>query len=667
MKKWKLLPKLAWTGVIQNGSVYFPYICAGIFSAFTFFVFSSIVHNDLIATLPHSSYAWMFLQIGRVLLAMILFPFLYYTNGFLIKRRKKEIGLYHILGLEKKHIGSMMIFETIIVYVAILLGGVISGVLLSKLLFMLLLKMTRLPVDVEFIFYPKAFSETALLFLVIYAFNMINNIITVGKSKPTELLAGSKKGEKKPKMLWIYAALGVIILGLGYRYAIVSKLDSMIYMNFFLAVFLVVLGTYLIFTSGSIAWLEVLKKNKKYYYRPNNFITVSGMLYRMKKNAASLVNICVFSTMIIITLVCTFSLYFGLDGISDFNYPYDMDISFEKNWVGEEKIEEKIEELEIKYEVKEQRTDSYENVNLPCNKEGNLFKEEKGDRSEDDHNLNVLLLDDYNRMEEKTEELDSGQAFILCTGEDFGYDKVRIAGMELEIKKELQEFYAFPKAAKNTFLCGYYLIVKDEAARFKCVEAWAKVNGVEDVQGYIDSQSRMVRLKLDGEEAGKVAFIEAYIEWCSSQTGYLSSRNNMEGRARNASMNGGLLFIGILFSMIFIMCLILIMYYKQISEGYEDKEGFVIMQKVGMSDKEIKGTVHKQIMLVFFLPLVGSILHTSAGMFMVDNLFGTINLFNTALVIKCCLVITVIFALFYGASYLYTARTYYRIVRQGEA
>ncbi len=326
MKTRHILPHLAVKGMMNNGAAYYPYLAVGIFSVFTFFVFSSILHNDIISTLPKSVYAWMFLSMGRVLLGIILLPFLFYTNSFLMKRRKKEVGLYNILGLEKKHIGTMLFAESFLTYLVAVGMGIISGVVLTKLLFLLLLRMTGLPVDAKFTFSLSAFGETAIFFFWVYAINFISNLIQVGIARPADLLSGSKKGEKEPKLLWVWAALGAMALGFGYKLAIYSEADSMIFNNFFFAIFWVVGGTYLLFTSGSVAFLKLLKKKKKFYYKPSNFITVSGMLYRMKKNAASLVNICIFSTMVMITLVCTLSLYLGLEDMMDFSFPFDFNV-----------------------------------------------------------------------------------------------------------------------------------------------------------------------------------------------------------------------------------------------------------------------------------------------------------------------------------------------------
>ncbi len=666
VNKWRILPKLALTGVVKNGAVYYPYICAGIFSVFTFFVFSSILHNDIIATLPKSAYAWALLQIGRVLLGIILLPFLFYTNSFLMKRRKKEIGLYSILGLEKKHISYMMLVESLFSFFLVMAGGIISGAVLSKLLFLLLLRMTRLPIDVEFTFYPAALLETLVFFFWVFAISLIYNLIEVGKSKPVELLSGSKRGEKEPRFLWLYSIFGFGILLWGYFIAVTARIDSDIFMNFFLAVFLVVIGTYFLFTSGSVAFLKVLKKNNKVYYRPENFITISGMLYRMKKNAASLVNICIFSTMVIITLVCTTSLYFGLDEIVYFDYPYDIDASFVSTQINENEVLSGIASLEEKYAVKTEGMVTYDTMSLSCGKTDNSFHMEFGDRAdrEDNYIVRIIALDDYNKLEDKNAILGDDEVFIFSSGSNYSYPTLKFMNEEFLVKEEIKEMRIAPKSERNVFLQEYYIVVKDKEMHDKCVAAWAIENGVEDIEGFTNSDYRNIRLNVVGNEADRIAFINEFGQWCQTQTGFSAYDNNIEEREKIMSMNGGLLFIGLLFSLVFLMCLLLIMYYKQISEGYEDRDGFAIMQQVGMSDKEIKGTIHRQILLVFFLPILGAILHTIAGLFMVSQLFAALRFFNNNIIICCAIAVNLIFIVFYGASYMMTAKTYYGIIKQ---
>ena len=664
MKKLKLLPLMAMKGIVHNGSVYYPYFAACIFSVFTYFVFSSILLNDIIATLPRSVYAWIMLEIGRGLLAIILFLFLVYANSFLVKRRQKEFGLYHILGLEKKHIGSMMFFETVLTYLITLAGGIVLGLVLAKLLFLILLRMSGMTADVEFVFSPKAFEQTLGFFFWVFVVNFVNDLWRVGKARPVELMSGSKKGEKEPRFLLFYALVGILTLGIGYRISIKSELNSEIFTDFFLAVFLVIIGTYLLFTSGSIVLLKMLKKRKKIYYKPKNFITISGMLYRMKKSAASLSNLCIFSTMVIITLVCTVSLYLGMDNILHFGFPYDVTIHYRDDRVTREEVLKELEILEDKYGNSVNRMDIYEELGLSSHKEGNRFVLQEGRRDyQEDFNVKFLTLDDYNQVAGREISLKEDEVLVYCSGRDFGYANIDFFGRELKVAEEISEFFPAPKAKEDNFGAEYFIVVRDRNMRDYCAEAWAKINGVEDMEAFLNSETQYVRILLDGADSEKEEFLAELSEWCQSRSGFTKIESGVEGREQTVSMYGGLLFIGVLFGLIFFMCLILIMYYKQISEGYEDRNNFEIMQKVGMSDKEIKGTVSRQILLVFALPLVGAGGHTVAGMFMVEGLMGVLSLFDHRLLVCCALGVTALFAAVYGISYFVTARTYYKIVR----
>lgn len=660
MNKAKVLPKLALTGVIKNGTVYFPFLGAGVFSVFTYFIFASILHNDLMATLPHSGYAWIMLQIGKYLLGIILLPFLFYANSFLIKRRKKEIGLYSILGLEKKHIGFMMLIESLFLYVTALLLGAVGGLVLAKLLFLLLLRMTGLPVDVTFVFYPAAFLETAVYFFCVYAVNFAANLIQVGKTRPVELLSGSKKGEKEPRFLWLNALAGSALLLWGYYVAVNARVDSMIYTNFFLAVLLVVFGTYLLFTSGSIAILKLLKRNGGFYYRPANFITVSGMLYRMKKNAASLANICIFSTMIMITLVCTASLFLGIDEILAFDSPYDAEAAFDGQFVDKSEISQEITALAAEHDVHLEDMIIYDSIRLPFGLEGNKLKEKfSPKRAQDNYRVSFLTLEDYNLMEAPAGSLTEHEIFLYSTGPDLDMDTLQAGNITLQVRQELAHIYAFPKSDKNTHDMEIFVIVSDTAVRDSLAMEWASMN-LERNEGL----KRHVKFSVSGEKENRYSMIKDFSVWAGAQDNPSFVTNNLDGRDALFALHGGLLFIGVLFSLIFFMCLILIMYYKQISEGYEDRDGFVIMQKVGMSDREIKSTIGRQILLVFFLPLLGAILHSIAGLFMVEQLFATLRMFNGILIVRCTIVVIIVFLVLYAASYSVTARTYYRIVRQ---
>ncbi len=664
MKKWRLLPVLAAKGIVQNGNVYYPYLVSAVFSVFTYFAFTSILHNDLIQTLPHSTYAWIMLLIGRVLLGIILLPFLYYANSFLIKRRKKELGLYSLLGLEKKHIGIMLFIEMLIGYGISAGGGILFGTVFSKLLFLLLLRLSSLPVDAEFVFTWKAVRETLVFFAAVFFFNFICNLIPLHRVRPVELLSGSRKGEKEPRFLGLWTVAGLLALGAGYTVAVRAETDSMIFFNFFLAVFLVITGTYFLFTSGSMAFLRLMRGNRRIYYQPSNFITISGMYYRMKKSAAGMSNICIFSTMVIITLTCTITLYAGIDEITHYDYPYDIKASYDGSGISSAQVEEKAAELAEKCNQTILRLDSFEEIVFPCGKEGIRFQEEfPSERVRDNYKVHFITLEDYNRLSGEREELSDGQVIIYSTGADYNHEEMEFMGITAEVKKEIKGLFPYPKEERNKLGSEFVLIVKDDETRRDYIKAWSErtLEPAEDLEKTIRQKTGIV---LEGKDEGKKEFAAEFAGWCRRQTGFfMDVSEGLEGRAILYSMNGGLLFIGIVFGLIFFMCLLLVMYYKQISEGYEDQGSFEIMKKVGMGDEEIQGAIRKQILMVFVLPLAGSLVHASVGMVMVSRLMAALRMFDIRLLIFCEAGVGLAFIAVYGISYLTTSKSYYHIIK----
>lgn len=658
MNKLILLPKLSFTGIRKNGSAYIPYMLAGIFSVFVYFAFTSIINNDIMKTLPRSAYAWMLMQVGQVLLALILLPFLLYTNSFLIKRRKKELGLYSVLGLDKKDIAVMMLWETLLIFGIVMVGGVLFGMAFSRLIFLALLNLSGLPVNAAFSFSIKALSQTFMYFLITYAFNLIVNVIHVFRTNPNELIKEPKKADKEPKRLWLTALLGLALLGAGYAIAIPAEVDSNIFVNFFFAVWFVVLGTHYFFKAGLFALLKLLKMNSGFYYRKSNYVTVSGMLHRLKKSASSLSNICIFSTMTMVTLLCTLSVSLGNHRIIEHQYPYDVILNYNAmDFQADEALAGKLEELSQSTGTQIEDKIDFTYQKLHVGREGNAFKIQNPSYAPRDcFAIKLITLDAYNTFQNAQETLADGEVLIFATGADFGYDQVVLEKEAYRVKKELDTMVFFRKHANNVFEQDYYLVVKDTAVMDKLREAF--ISTAEN------DRIRTVRFQLIGSDRGREAFMDEISSWSSLQAGYNSTVDGMEGKMEVASMNGGLLFIGVFFSIIFTLCLILIMYYKQISEGYDDRDHFDIMQKVGMSDSEVRGTIKKQILMVFFFPLIIAVFHTMAGFNMIAALLGALYLFDTGLIVLCGLIVAVLFAILYGLSYNITSKTYYKIVKK---
>ncbi len=652
--KRSLIPRLSLRGIQKNKSTYLPFIGVSIFAVFTYFVFDLIINNDITKTLPKATYAGMMLYIGLFLLIIIMIPFLMYTNSFLIKRRKKELGLYSMLGMEKKHIGLMMIFESCIVYVVVCVGAMLLGLVFSKLLFLVLLNLINMPVESGFQFKPQAVINTLIFYGLISILNLIFNLIQVGKANPIELMSQSKKGEKQPKFIIVWTFFGLLAMGFGYYLAVTAEINSMIFMNFFLAVFLVILGTYFLFTSGSIFILNRAKKNKKTYYKSDNFITISGMLYRMTKNAASLSNICIFATMTIITVVCTVSLYLGTPDIISFSFPYRVQHMFLDNeFTDKEAWEEQAVQLANANNVTITEHNSYAYIELRVEIEGNKILDRGSDRFSWER-LNFITIDTYNKMDGVNEVLEENEVILFITGPDMNIENIDFKGHSFQVKKELQSSKFAKKSQENTYQVDYMIVMPSKQAIHDVFQLYE-----QDSSNF----SYMEAMNVNGEEHDIQVFHNQMVELSNSTPGLTGITDIERGNDLVATF-GGLLFIGIFFGSIFFLCLLIIMYYKQISEGFEDQKNFDIMQKVGMSDEEVRKTIRKQIMMVFYLPLISALIHTVIGMNMVMKLMGILLLFNKTLMISCAVGVGIIFTILYSICYNKTAKAYYRIVRK---
>ncbi len=653
-----LLPKMAVNNIAKNTSTYMPYMGVSIFAVFTYFIFDLIINNEIMHTLPKAAYAYSLIAIGFLLFGIIMVPFLYYTNSFLIKRRKKELGLYSILGLEKKHIGIMMFWESLISYCVVEVVAIIAGMLFFRLIFLLLLNMVKLFVDVQFSVSIKAITDTLIFYAFVTGLNLLVNLIQVGKARPVELMSGSKKGEKEPKFIWLWTILGLVLLGIGYKTALCAELNSMIFSNFFLAIFLVVGGTYFLFTSGSIALLRGLKKRKRFYYKTENFVTVSGMLYRMKKNAASLSNICIFATMVVITVICTVSVWISMDSIIDSMNPREMQVCFQ-NTSDEELLQEEFERC-----AKEQGVVLQEYVGQQYVPVGTVYKNgtilRRATQIEmaqygNVYELVLMTADAFNRMEGKNESLKQGEIIIFTTGTDIEVDEIVVGDMTLGVKERVSRCKTLRKENKSSTVEEFVLVCADYAEIQKvCAQLGGDSSNVMFMMG----------VDLEGDAQTINGFIAELTTRFQDREDFAGIMDYRERIAAQEGMYGGLLFIGIIFGAIFLICFLVIMYYKQIAEGFEDQKSFEIMQKVGMSDAEIRGTIRQQIRLVFVLPLAGALLHTVIGMKMVVILMKAISCYEQDIIMLCTLAVCLGFTVVYGICYRRTSSVYYRIVKR---
>ena len=634
--------KLAVTNLKNNRKTYVPYIFTGVLTVMMFYIIDALSRGKGITqdTLK------ICLQYATGVIVVFAVIFLFYTNSFLIKRRKKEIGVYNILGMGKRHIARMMAVETILTAGISILGGLVFGIIFGKLMYLLLLKILHNSVDMQFSVNGTAIVQTVILFAGIFLLTYLYNILQIQLVNPVELLHGGNQGEKEPKSRWLLVIVGVAALGNGYWIALTTEAPLEALLKFFVAVVCVIIGTYALFIAGSIVVLKILRKNKAYYYNPKHFTSVSGMIYRMKQNGAGLANICVLSTMVLVMVSTTVSLYAGMEDILDSRFPRDVSIVCnEADTNKEETLQRLIKEQCEKAGVKITDRVRY--------RYGSMNAVLKGDKLEnvdqyypDNHFYYVEMMtqDEYNRIEKKNVSLKEQEILTYTTNGKCGKKQINIAGQNYQVKKELSEMTSQPKSTAEMYKTLY--IVFANAEQIERIEPFS----------YAD------KFNLKGDDGKqKEALEQIQNEFYEKiPDGMMESR--MLSRSSFYELYGGLFFIGIYLGSMFIMATVLIIYYKQISEGYDDRERYQIMQKVGMSKKEVKRSIRSQVLSVFFLPLIVAVIHVAVAFKVMTKILGVLNLTNVLLFAVCTIITIAVFAVFYIIVYSITAKEYYRIV-----
>lgn len=636
-------PRLAATNIKSNSKAYFPFIITCICTIAMFYIMDALAVNKGLGSASLKS----MLTFGTAVIGIFSAIFLFYTNSFLIKRRKKEIGLYNVLGLEKKHIARVMFFECIFTSVISLAVGLIVGIILNKLMFLLLLKILNFKVAYGFYVSVSSMVKTLILFTGIFFVTLLSNLFQIKMSKPIELLKGTQHGEKEPKTKWIMTVIGVIALGTGYGIAIKVQAPLAALGLFFIAVILVMIGTYALFTAGSIAVLKLLRKNNKFYYKTSNFISVSGMMYRMKQNAVGLANICILSTAVLVMISTTVALYVGMEDVIRNRYPRNIVMTATQITDSQAQKANTILEAEAKNNnigIKN-KVDHWEN-SFPVIKKDGKFSI----TSEDDTSINLSLIviipvSDYNRLEGKNIILADDEAVIFSKAGNYDKNNITIENKTLKIKQVLDKPMAILDHGIDNVLDTNILLVNN-------IDSIGKENNKEYLIG-VDVQGRDKEI-LTLSNKLKDKFKKSGIKF--------SVESSAGSRGDFLMVYGGLLFLGIFLGALFLMATVLIIYYKQISEGYDDKERFEIMQKVGMSKKEIRKTIRSQVLMVFFLPLAAAVIHIAFAFPMITKLLAVLNLKNTALFMLSTIMTILVFAVIYAIIFSLTAREYYKIV-----
>ena len=668
-----IFSRLAKQNIRNNKSTYIPYMITCIFCIAMIYMMEFLRDcPTLDQAVRQADEVRMIVFTGEIVVEIFCIIFLIYSNSFLMKRRQKEIGLYNILGLERNHIGIVMFLETIITSIGSLAGGIAAGIIGSKLALLLLLKLLHIPSVLGFYISVKGIFTCLFMFGIVFLMILFLNLAKIHLSRPVELLRGNNTGEKEPAAKWLMALIGFICLGAGYYLAVTTESPIKAITIFLLAVILVMAGTYLLFTAGSIVILKFLRRRKSFYYRTGNFISISGMLYRMKQNAIGLASICILSTGVLLMISMTVSIYFGMNDIMLNRYPYDVDMSVTS--ISEEECQTAIEAFEKaiadnKVPVEKSVEEIY--LDIVCSKNGDqiLIKPANTIRNSDSVLvLSLLNQAEYERLTGISANLNDGEIFAWYPSA-VQKDSVTVDETEFTVKKWLD---------KNPLTCGEDA-VSDNAVLVVTDEDFKKFDDMrtemyKGVSSAPAGEDLTLHLGLDitGSETDKIDFGTPVMEavkdlrknGCLSENSWITSGIRQQEYESYYADNGSLLFIGIFLGSLFLMGTAMIIYYKQISEGYEDQKRFEIMQKVGLSRREVRSSVRRQILMVFFLPLLMAMLHITMAFPMIRRLLLLFGMTNTKLFIGCTAGTVLIFAVVYGLIYLMTARSYYHIVER---
>ena len=651
-----LYRRLAASTLKKNARTYLPYLLSACGTVAVFYILAYLALNSGSGTTA------FVMQLGAIVVGIFALIFLFYTNSFLIKRRKKELGLYGILGMEKRHIFRMMAYETLYCFLISVVSGLAVGLLFSKGVQLLFLHILQMPVQWGFAFSPSAALVTVLLFAGIFFLTLLSNLRQVHISQPIELLRGSQVGEREPRANWPLAILGIVLLAAGYALAQFVNNPLWAFILFFLAVILVILGTYALFTSTSIAALKLLRRNKAYYYQTKHFISVSGMIYRMKQNAAGLASICILSTMVLVMVSTTTSLYAGMNEMFSW-YTRDFRVraytDSESGGYTPSAPSRLILSQQGYAPLDEQVYSSLSFATVRDGEGGFTFVPQDDanamEASVDDiMQFTMLTLADYNLLSNNAYELAQGEVLLAAArGTDaFDQPQLRVFGLEFDVAANVTAPDIYAADYMGTEL--YYLIVPD-AHTF-----WQIAN--LEIQFYGNNATYVENVYAFNVDAGASVDEQAALRTDLLAQGSVSVTCTALDKQGIQEFYGSFFFLGIFLGLLFLMATAMIIYYKQISEGYDDRARFELMQKVGMTAEEIRSAVRSQVLTVFFFPLVMAGVHIVFAFKMIAMLMSLLQLTNTTLFAFTTVVCFFAFAAVYALIYAITARSYYRIV-----
>ena len=652
-----LYMRLAGGNLKKNRQLYGPYLIACIVTVMMMCIMILLEGDRGLNTIEGGQSVAATLMFGCIVIAVFSLIILVYINSLLIKQRKKEFALYNVLGMEKRHISKVLFWESAYTAVISIGAGLIFGAVFSKLMQLILMKIIggeiSFSIDVSF----SVLVFTAAIFAVFFLLVLLMNIRTIRIAQPVELLRGGSEGEREPKSKWVLAVLGVVFLAAGYVMSIMTKDVVSAITLFFIAVICVIIGTYLMFIAFSIVLLKGLKKNKRYYYQTKHFATVSGMIYRMKRNAAGLASICILSTMVIVTVSTTVCLYAGVGDIINNMYPYDVNMKYYPySQQTSEKLEAAAEDTAKRQGREIKELYSFSKMSFAANRSGDkLIVDNDTITGIGTVDVTIITPEDYKRLTGEDAGLKKGEVLIYSEKESFG-DKVELLGEEYRTIKT-DEFPKVVFLSISTANCG---IVADSRETAEAI-----LHRYEDTTGQIIINGGMY-INLDGTDDEKIAFSNALNSEAADfeyEFYFLESRQFVE-KEGSYSFYGAFFFLGMFLGLVFIFATVMIIYYKQVSEGYDDRKRFDIMQKVGMTEAEVRQTIRSQVLIVFFLPLAAAAMHVAFAFPMIRRILAAFSMTNVTLFAVCTAATFLGFAVIYLLVYLQTSKTYYSIVRR---
>ena len=660
----RLTNKLAISNLIKNRKLYYPFALAVLLAVTISYLFYSLTFNPKMVEMRGGSSIQFTLQLGLIVVTLASAIIVLYANSFVMKNRSKELGIYGMLGLEKRHLIGMTFKELLIFGLVTVTAGIGIGALFDNLIFALLLKLSKMKVELVATFQWPVVLSILLVFGLIFLVIVFLNAIRIIRMDALQLSREKAKGEKKGRFLVFQTILGLLSLGSGY-YLAQSVTNALLAIStFFLAVILVILGTYLLFNAGITVFLKMLKKNKKYYYKPNNLISVSNLIFRMKKNAVGLATIAILSTMVLVTMSAATSIYNGSENIKKLLYPHDMSIS------GQNVEVEDLDQLLTQYAKEKNLTIStkdvlsYASFGLSSQDGTKLTTFAKGQNSVMPKTV-FLVFDqkDYEKMTGQKLNLTNNEVGLFAKNDGLkGQKAFSLNNQNYTIKQEIQQDFLRDHVANQYVLLisDYnYLVVsnlQDFLDKYQDSAIYTQLYGGMDV-----TASKEEQLKLSDDFD---AYVNNFSHNLKNENGMVYGANiASESTVEMNALFGGVLFIGIFLSIIFMVGTVLVIYYKQISEGYEDRERFVILQKVGLDQKQIKQTINKQVLTVFFLPLAFAFLHLAFAYHMLSLILKVVGVVDSAMMLSVTLSICGIFALVYVLIFMITSRSYRRIVQ----